>query len=136
MKKITISVSFPELFAIVLTVFVTFVAYKAAYCHVEQAEGAIMGIAVVFGFLACVGLYALRIPRVHRELLKQHSYASLVTAALNALTANILFQGGFNVLASTWCVFVVNDIITSVVIYRAHAGLLGDLTVDPDEDEA
>lgn len=136
MKKIKIPVSLPEGFAVTVTAFVVFVAYRAAYWHMERAEGAMTGIAVMFGLMAGVGLYALRVPAVHRELLKQHSYVSLISAALNVLTANILFQGGLKALAATWCAFVVADIISAVFIYRAHAGLLGDLTADPDEDEA
>lgn len=136
MKKIKIPVSLPEGFAVTVTAFVTFVAYRAAYWHMERAEDALTGIAMMFGLMAGVGLYALRVPAVHRELLKQHSYVSLISAALNVLTANILFQGGFKALAATWCAFVVADIISAVFIYRAHAGLLGDLTADPDEDEA
>lgn len=136
MKLLKVTISFPESFAIAITAVVTFVAYKAAYWHVERAEGAMMGIAVMFGLITCIGIYSLRIPGVQRELLKQHSFAALITAAFNVLTINILFQGGLTLLASIWCVFVVNDIITAVFIHRAHAGLLGDLTADPDEDEA
>jgi hypothetical protein len=127
--------TFSEGFSIIITAVVTVVAYKAAYWHVERAEGAMIGIAVMFILLTCLGLYSLRMPAIQRLLLKQHPSAPLITAALNSLTANILFQGGYTALASIWCAFVANDIVTSVVIHRVHAGLLGDLTCDPDEDE-
>jgi hypothetical protein len=134
--KISInSETISECFAVIFTAVVTFVAYKAAYWHVERAEGAMIGIAIMFTLLACLGQYALHLQAVRRLLLRQHPFVSLVTASLNALTANILFQGGLTVLAAMWCVFVASDIITSVFVHRAHAGLLGDLSADPDEDE-
>lgn len=57
MKKIKIPVSIPEGFAVIVTAFVTFVAYRAAYWHMGRAEGAMTGIAVMFGLMAGVGLY-------------------------------------------------------------------------------